>query len=592
MRRTAEERMQKKEFRMNLVNRIKDAPAKDRARMMREILQTRQEIPFSKKTSIGKTTLYRYLRELEKTSDWGMVLSGKVRSDRGTFPSLSEAQKSALLKWRTENPFRTREDLRNELMQHDMLCKGSVPSVASIGRFLKSHGLTRAEMRHGSAVHVKTRMAFEAEYPQQIWMADTKGPNILVIDPNDPDKDVGAMPIVLLDDHSRFVVAALYVIAENEAVIMALFRRAVLLYGVPEILYMDRGGPYMGKSLKRAASLIGCNVIHTMPSDPAAKGKVERIMETIHTRFEQEMMASGKKRYSLGEYNQYLTAYMSQDYHREVHTSTRQSPEDRFMTHPAHLRRWVSKDSLAMIFLPCTTAKVTKTGLVRVKLRKYLVQDPSLTGKKVVLRYEHNDSRRVYLWYEDKYYGEAFLFTEENDLLSREKLRGREKPVSEVVIPDMEQVPAYGRLERLLVQYREEVAAFDLNTQISHVRDKKGEVRAALLTKESKNVPKSVSGPFDVDAFLYLLAKLLRRKFAPSERLQAHSLWKSIGPLEEGWVRVTVGRLLGEEKPMENLGGYLEEIRLSWLMKQMDETICIGTQTDVGDKTGGMKGEC
>ena len=49
MRRTAEDRMQKKEFRMNLVNRIKDATPKDRARIVQEILQTRYEIPFSKK---------------------------------------------------------------------------------------------------------------------------------------------------------------------------------------------------------------------------------------------------------------------------------------------------------------------------------------------------------------------------------------------------------------------------------------------------------------------------------------------------------------------------------------------------------------
>jgi hypothetical protein len=122
-----------------------------------------------------------------------------------------------------------------------------------------------------------------------------------------------------------------------------------------------------------------------MPSDPAAKGKVERIMETIHTRFEYEMLASGKKRFTLEEYNQRLAAYVSQDYHREVHSSTHQPPEERFMAHPAHLRRWVSKDSLAMIFLPCTSAKVTKTGLVRIKLRKYLVPDAALVGKKVVI---------------------------------------------------------------------------------------------------------------------------------------------------------------------------------------------------------------
>ena len=66
---------------------------------------------------------------------------------------------------------------------------------------------------------------------------------------------------------------------------------------------------------------------------------------------------------------------------------------------------------------------------------------------------------------------------------------------------------------------------------------------------------------FSVDEFIYLLMKLLKRKFTPSERLTAHTLWNSVGPIEEKLVRITVGRLLGEEYPSEDLNGYLEEIR-------------------------------
>ena len=139
----------------------------------------------------------------------------------------------------------------------------------------------------------------------------------------------------------------------------------------------------------------------------------------------------------------------------------------------------------------------------------------------------------------------------------------------EIFIPDVGQVPVYSRLERQLAQYREEIESFDINGQLVHSRQKKGQVRSALLSGKSVNIPESPvhASEFGVDAFLYLLMKLLRKKFTPSERLTVHTLWRSVGPIDENLVRKIVGRLLGDEHPVEDLKGYLEEIRLCILTK-------------------------
>ncbi|WP_240984905.1 hypothetical protein [Acididesulfobacillus acetoxydans] len=71
------------------------------------------------------------------------------------------------------------------------------------------------------------------------------------------------------------MVAAWYVFEDNEAWVMHLFRGAVANYGIPNSLYVDRGSPYMGKSLMRSATLLGCKLIHTSPQDAAAKGYVK-----------------------------------------------------------------------------------------------------------------------------------------------------------------------------------------------------------------------------------------------------------------------------------------------------------------------------
>ncbi len=200
-------------------------------------------------------------------------------------------------------------------------------------------------------------------WPQWLWLADTKGPNLYVVDPDHSNRTRLAKPIVFIDDYARFVVAAWYVFEDNELLVMHLFKGAVDTYGIPDSLYVDRGAPYMGKSLKRAATLLGCKIIHTRPRDCSAKGKVERIMRSFYERLETEL-ALIQSPLTIEQANVYLAALISQDYHKRVHSETNQTPIDRFFQFPAHYRRFVSTEALTMIFLPCTRSKVSKTGLI------------------------------------------------------------------------------------------------------------------------------------------------------------------------------------------------------------------------------------
>ncbi|MEW5921155.1 MAG: Mu transposase C-terminal domain-containing protein [Bacillota bacterium] len=567
MRRSYEERKSKKEFRMNIINRIKDLTPQARARVIEEISAQKYTLPYSGKDELSKVTIYRWLRQFRQHPDAETALMVKVRSDRGLSRALHEKQKDALKRWRYDNPYRTVEDLREELAFHAETTSDPLPSEATIARYLRSQGLSRETLLRGIKPQAKVRLAFEADYPQQLWMADTKGPNVYVNDPAHQGQTVLAKPVLLIDDCSRYIVAAMYVIVENEYVIMELFCQAILLYGIPEILYLDRGGPYMGKSLKKGANLIGCNVIHTSKQDAAAKGKIEKMLRTVHERFEQEMKALGKDETCLNEFNMYLQAYICQDYHRRVHSSTNETPEERFFALPAHLRRWISKDALARIFLPVKTAAVTKTGLVRVNNLKYLVNDACLWSKKVEVRHEYADKSKVYVWYQDQYYGEAHVYTEENDFIKREELTAKINSAAEIILPEVGQVPLYGRLDRQLAKHREEMAVLGLGEQLLQNRQKKEQVRSELL-KETKHAQATKPSNFGADEFIYLMMKLLRKKFTPSERLAAHTLWNAAGPLDEKLVRCTVGKLLGDEHPIEDLKGYLEEIRLAVLTNQ------------------------
>jgi len=235
MRRTDSDRERKKEFRMGIVNQIKDLTPKMRAEKIQELIKRKHEIPFSSRETLSKTTIYRWLDQLKKhKDDLGKALKPKVRCDRGQYKALTYEQQQALKRWRYDNPYRTAKDLKEELMAHAEIRSPTPPSESTIARFLRANNLARSDLIKND--QPKVRLAFEAEYPQQIWMADTKGPDVYVEDPQNPGKKILARPVIFIDAHSRYIVAKKYVTVENEFVIMELFRQAAAVYGIPEIL--------------------------------------------------------------------------------------------------------------------------------------------------------------------------------------------------------------------------------------------------------------------------------------------------------------------------------------------------------------------
>ena len=551
---------------MSIVLMLRDLPPQERSRKIDELTKTQFNIPYSSKKTLSRAVIYSWLKECGESTDPLGVLVHKERSDRNKFRTLTEEQKKALTRWRYDNTYRTVKNMREDLLEHDTTNKPMVPSESTIARFLKSISMDRKNLLKRDNPKAKVRLAYEAPYPQYLWVADTKGPDLYVQDPDNPGQVKEAKLVVFLDDNARYVVAANYSFVENEMIIMSLFNRAISLYGVPNTLYLDRGSPYMGNSLKRAATLLGCHIIHTSPGDASAKGKVEKSHQVFYMQLETEL-ALREPAVTIEQANEYLTALISQDYHRSVHSVTGQTPEERFFSFPEHYRRFVSKNSLAMVFLSQTRSRVTKTGLIHLNKLQYLVPSSGLYGRWVEVRYDLQELSKVYVWYEDRYCGEASVYLPENDFLKRQELMERLKDVPEITIPDISEVPLYGYLERKLAAHRLEVEELSLNEALSQLKTKKEEVKAALVqvsTPSSESASISVSQQeFGVDSFAHLLAVLLKRPFDAYERLSIHTVWLTYGPFEENLVRKTVGSFLGDAHPVSDLAGYLEAIRMA-----------------------------
>lgn len=468
MRKTLAQREAKALFRARIVEQVIHLPPAERSQRILELSQQEHQIPDSQKTSISQATIYRWIKKYTSGDPYTQLRS-KARSDRNTYRKLTKEQQCYLLLWRGEGFHRTGEDLLKELACNDQTKHLPLPSLTTVLRFLREQEMDRRAMRRKVGL-TKTRLPFEADYPNQIWQADTKGCNIQVENPHNPSELVDAVPIVILDDHSRYVVGLRYVLEENSMAVLSVFQAAVQAYGVPWMLYTDLGSPYRARAIQRAASLIGCYVHHTEVRDPQAKGKVERIMQQFTNRLELELQAIGKPP-TLAELNEYAVAYVEVEYHQRRHSTTGESPHDRYNRLPMESRRLISADTLALVFLPCETAKVSTDGIIRFNKSRYLVPASLLRNKQVEIRYDPEDLSRLHVWYADKYHGEATLYAANNDYQFRESVWSEEEVPAPVTTDKHLEVP-YTRMQRIIDEYRrdQQVMAKDIDEELAHSR--------------------------------------------------------------------------------------------------------------------------
>lgn len=153
---------------------------------------------------------------------------------------------------------------------------GAAPSVATVWRILRRHGLITPQP------HKRPRSSFirfEAALPNELWQADTThwrladGSDVEILD--------------LIDDHSRLLLAADAFRTVKGGDVVRTFLAATEAYGAPAALLTDNGavftgGPRRGKiRLETELERLGIVAKHSTPNHPQTCGKVERFHQTL-----------------------------------------------------------------------------------------------------------------------------------------------------------------------------------------------------------------------------------------------------------------------------------------------------------------------
>lgn len=273
-----------------------------------------------------------------------------------------------------------------------------LPSESTVRRFLAGHGYDARSLKAGRLESGPTK-AFEAPAPNDLWMVDFAcGPTLR----GSNGKVISTHLCVILDDHSRLIAFGAYYARADTAAFLDCLKQAVLRRGLPVRLYTDQGKPFVNHHARIVCANLGIHLLHAKPYHAWSKGKVERLIQTIQRDFELTLRMEGRAVHDLAELNTALSRWIASTYHLRKHSSTAQSPQERFTCGGHCIRPVEDPDQIDPLFYTRTERVVRKDGTIT--LGGKLFEVPlDLRALKVELRYDPLLFDPVEVWHKGSF---------------------------------------------------------------------------------------------------------------------------------------------------------------------------------------------
>jgi putative transposase len=384
-------------FRYTLILPILREPsARARQQMRRNLATVLYDIPHSNRRRISLTTLRRW--EARYRQGGFEALKPQPRADRGQPRAVSPETLDRAEALKREQPFRSARSIATILAKDNTQ---PIPEARlaprTLRRQLARRGATTAQLL--TEQRPKAYRRFERAAFGDLWQGDAMhGPYLP--DPAQPDQQRQVFLFAFLDDHTRLVPHAQFYWNEQLPRLEDCFKRAVLRYGIPLAVYVDRGKVYTSKQFDTICATLGVQRILATPYAPEGKGKVERFFRFVRSDFLPELAHASVT--SLAQLNESLLAWLEVVYHPKLHTETGQAPLERYRQDPAPATRPVDPATLRQAFLHRDQRKVTKTATISFQGNRYRVPD-YLRGQTLELRYDPFDLSQLELWFQDTF---------------------------------------------------------------------------------------------------------------------------------------------------------------------------------------------
>jgi transposase InsO family protein len=218
---------------------------------------------------VSRASFYRYRRRyLEEGVDG---LEPRSRRPRSSPAQIAPALEARIVELRRRHPRWGARRIHAELAR----ASAEPPAVSTIHRALKRNHLVAAQPPR----RAKASKRFERPVANDLWQIDGTQVKLAAGKP--------AWVIDCLDDHARFLLAAVACAGPTGEAAWACFVAASAAYGLPRQLLSDNGTSFTGRLLgitvefERKLAEAGVELINAAPAHPQTLGKLERFHRTL-----------------------------------------------------------------------------------------------------------------------------------------------------------------------------------------------------------------------------------------------------------------------------------------------------------------------
>ena len=324
------------------------------------------------------------------------ALEWKLRDDSGIFRAIPDAVKKAINDLHRAHPGWTHKLHYDNLVviagQENF---GKVPCYSTLRRYRNRNGFIRVRTpRNADRSGVEQALA-RRETREQRTFESTHVLGLLHSDFHHCSRKIlnenGTM-----DDRSRLICHAQWYWRETAENFIHALCQAFLKRGLPRALMTDNGSPMTATETTQGLNRL--SIIHqtTLPYSPNQNGKQECFWGQIEGRL--MAMLEGEEKLTLKLLNEATIAWIEMDYHRHIHSETRETPRERFLAGPEVGRRAPSPEELRMAFTVETSRSLRRSDCtISIEGQRYEVPSHFRHLKRIPIRYVEWDLSNVLL---------------------------------------------------------------------------------------------------------------------------------------------------------------------------------------------------
>lgn len=349
-----------------------------------EIAAKTYSLPDGKKREYSPETIKGWLIDYRKHGIEGLY--PKSRSDKGASRKISDETRNFIINTKINNPKKTARYIYHEIIAKGIENENSI-SLSTITRFIKQANLTSQKLTP------EDRRAFEFEFANECWQSDVSVGPYLTIE----EKKYKTYIVAFLDDSTRLIVGCKAFYRDDLLSLMAVFKDAVASKGIPKKVFVDNGKIYKSEQFQLICASLGCILSFAKPYSPQSKGKIERWFQTMQKQWMNSINWNDFK--SIDALNESLNIYVN-SYNNNIHSSTKQSPIEKYMDGINKIRFVSSRKELDYLFLYKVQRTVKNDSTVSIGTRIFEVP-LKYVREKINIRYDPSSIETAYIFSDD-----------------------------------------------------------------------------------------------------------------------------------------------------------------------------------------------